>query len=107
MTFDSAGKVLAVRSVVDYIASNVSRLHLRLFEEVSDTERERAFDHPAAQTLLNPNERTTPHAFIYRLVTDYLIWDNAYFIKFRSGSNRRLTLMRFHELITPTAKVLP
>lgn len=84
----------AVRSVIDFIARNTAQLGLKLYERVGDTERQRREDHPAAQTMSHPDATTPADAFIYRLVTDYLIWDNAYFLKFRSGSSRKLVLAR-------------
>ena len=83
----------AVRSVIDFIARNTAQLGLKLYERVDDNERVRDEDHPAAQSLANPDGVTPPDAFIYRLVTDYLIWDNAYVLKFRAGAGKR-TLVR-------------
>jgi len=83
----------AVRSVIDFIARNTAQLGLKLYERVGDTERRRKEDHPAAETMRNPDGRTPPDAFIYRVVTDYLIWDNAYVLKF-PGPSGRLHLIR-------------
>lgn len=84
----------AVRSVVDFIARNASQLPLKLFERVDDTERERREDHPAAETLAYPNEQTTGTSFLYALFADYLVYGNAYFLKFRPDVGETLTLVR-------------
>lgn len=73
----------AVRTVVDYVASNVSQLGLKLYERVDDTEREQRGDHPAARTLRNPNDLTTGSDFVYSVVADYLVFHNAYILKLR------------------------
>lgn len=75
----------AVRTVVDKIAENVSQLGLKLYERVSDLERAAASDHPAAETLRYPNETTPSDQFIFNYTCDYLVYDNAYALKFRSA----------------------
>ena len=52
----------AVRTVVDYIARNVAQLGLKLYERVSDTEREHDSDHPAAQTMATRTTSAPPTA---------------------------------------------
>lgn len=79
----------AVRSVVDYIADNSAQLTLNLYQRTDEDEREKANDHPAAQTMRYPNLHTSQKAFIKGLFTDYLIWDNAYFVKF-GGQGKRV-----------------
>ena len=87
----------AVRSVVDYVASNIAQLGLRLYERVDDDEREYAGDHPACESLRWPNERTPGQQFVYNLVADFLVYDNSYALKFKGpvpagrcwGSRRR------------------
>lgn len=84
----------AARSVIDYIARNTAQLGLKLYERVGDTERVRREDHAAAESMRDPNGVTPSDAFIYRLVTDYLIWDNAYFAKFREKGTQKLVFER-------------
>lgn len=81
----------SVRRVVDYIARNVAQLGLKVYERVSDDEREHAGDHPAAEALRNPNPQTPGQQFVATIVKDFLIYDNAYALKFRAG-NGKLTL---------------
>jgi HK97 family phage portal protein len=83
----------AVRTVVDVIVRNVGQLELRLFEEVSQSERQPRPDHPAALSLRYPNETTTADGFIRSLFKDYLIYDNAYALLV-PGTGDRITLIR-------------
>jgi phage portal protein BeeE len=83
----------AVRTVIDVIVRNVGQLELRLFEEVSQSERTPKPDHPAALSLRYPNTATTSDAFIRSLFKDFLIYDNAYALLVPSG-NQQLSLMR-------------
>ncbi len=85
----------AVRAVVDYIARNIAQLPLKLYERVGDTERIRDESHPAAQSLLKPDGHTPRDEFIRRLVTDWLVYDNAYLLKFRPDpASQILVLVR-------------
>ena len=68
----------AVRTVLDVIVRNVGQLDLRLFEEISETERQPRPEHPAALSLRYPNEDTTSDGFIRSFLIDKLIVDNAY-----------------------------
>lgn len=82
----------AVRSVVDLIATNAAQLPLKLYERISDTERERREDHPAAQLLADLDGRTPSDAFIRRVFLDYLIYDNAYVLKMTGSSGQRVLI---------------
>lgn len=73
----------AVRKAIDYIARNVSQLGLKLYERVSDDEREHRGNHPAADALRNPNTFTPGPQFIFNLIADFLTYGNAYAFKFR------------------------
>lgn len=84
----------AVRSVVDYIAKNSAQLPLKLFERISDTERERDEEHPAAQSLKNPDDWSAADAFLRRLFQDFLIYDNAYVVKFPVPNGGPVRLIR-------------
>jgi HK97 family phage portal protein len=68
----------AVRTVVDVICRNIGQLDLRLYEEVSDAERQPKPDHPAALSLRYPNETTPSDKLIRSLFKDFLLFDNAY-----------------------------
>jgi HK97 family phage portal protein len=83
----------AVRTVVDVIVRNVGQLELRLFEEVSESERQPRPDHPAALSLRYPSATSTADAFIRSLFKDYLIYDNAYALLIPDAAGR-ITLLR-------------
>jgi HK97 family phage portal protein len=80
----------AVRSVIHYIASNFAQLGLKLHERVDDDERKRREDHPAALLMAHPGARTSADDLIYRFLTDFLVYDNAYLLKLKEGSQRAL-----------------
>ena len=83
----------AVRSVVDFIARNASQLSPpKLYKRKGDTERERMSDHAAQKLLAYPDGRTPGDSFFYRVFTDYLIWDNAFIVKFRPTGGDLLLL---------------
>lgn len=68
----------AVRTVVDVLTRNIGQLDLRLYEEISESERQPRPEHPAALSLRYPNETTPADAFIRALLKDYLLYDNSY-----------------------------
>jgi HK97 family phage portal protein len=75
----------AVRTVVDLIARNVAQLDLRLYEEIGHDDRQERPDHPAMLSLRYPNDSTAPDQFIWALVANFLVSDNSYATKHRSG----------------------
>src|SRR5215207_9226268 len=62
----------AVRTVIDLIVRNLGQLDPRLYEEISESERQPRPEHPAALSLRYPNEDTTSDSFIRSLVKDFL-----------------------------------
>lgn len=68
----------AVRTVIDVLVRNVGQLDLRLYQEISDSERRPLPDHPAARSLRYPTATTTQDQFVRGLFKDFLIFDNAY-----------------------------
>lgn len=83
----------AVRSVVDYIARNVAQLGLKCYERVSDDERRHAGDHPGAVSLRRPNPQTPGQQLVFTLVADFLVYDNAYALKFRGAPDDRMLFL--------------
>lgn len=71
----------SVRTVVDLIARNVAQLDLRLYEEIGYDDRRERPEHPAALSLRYPSESMAPDAFVRAMVTNFLIFDNAYATK--------------------------
>lgn len=85
----------AVRKVVHKIADNLSQMCPKLYERVSDTERQTANDHPAAETLRYPNSTSPADQFIYDVIADWLIYDNAYVVMFPTSVDLPTTLIRW------------
>lgn len=73
----------SVRRVVDYIGTNVSQLGLKVYERAGNDDRLEVGDHPAARALRRPNAHTHGKRLIFNLIASYLIFDNAYAVKFR------------------------
>jgi HK97 family phage portal protein len=78
----------AVRSVIDVIVRNVGQLDLRLYEEISESERRPRPDHPAAYSMRYPSETVPSDQFIRTLFRDYLISADAVAIMLAASSNR-------------------
>ncbi len=83
----------AVRTTIDYIARNAAQLPLKLFERISDDNRESRSEHPAAQTMRHPYQNVPPKRWIFNFIADFLLYDNAYAIKFDNAGGTR-TLVR-------------
>ena len=83
----------AVRTTVDYIATNVAQLPLKLYERVDENERQTASNHPAAVSMRHPYNQLNAKRWIFNFVCDWLIYDNAYAVKFQGPNNTR-TLVR-------------
>lgn len=83
----------ALRNVIDTIVRDIGELDLRLFEEVSDSERQPKPDHSAALSMRYPNEYTTGDGLIRGLLKDWLIHDNAYAL-LAPGAGSQISLVR-------------
>jgi HK97 family phage portal protein len=68
----------ALRKVVDLIVRNIGQLDLRLYEEISEDERQPRPNHPAALSLRYPSETVTQDKWIRSMLKDFLLYDNAY-----------------------------
>jgi HK97 family phage portal protein len=91
----------SVRTCVSFLARNVASLGLHAFERVSDTDRVRLADHPAALLLDRPSPTTTRYRLIDRLVHDLGIYDTAYWLKLKR-SDGGLALLRLNpKSVTP------
>jgi HK97 family phage portal protein len=86
----------AVREVIDYIARNVAQLGLKVYKRISDDEREHVGDHPAAQALRWPNGWTPGQQLVFEFVADFLIYDNAYLLKFPADNGLTLVNIPAH-----------
>lgn len=88
----------AVRTVVDFLARNISQLGLHTYERLSDNDRRRLSDHPLVSLLAEPNPQTTMFRLIRALVSDKAIYDDAYLVKLRAESGQPIGLRR----VSPT-----
>jgi HK97 family phage portal protein len=80
-----------VRTVVGFLARNVAQLGLHFFRRISDTDRVRLTDHPAAVLLANPLPGLTTYRLVERMLSDLAIYDEFYAIKVDlEGQGRRL-----------------
>ncbi|MFE6868313.1 phage portal protein [Kitasatospora sp. NPDC057692] len=80
-----------VRTVVGFLARNVAQLGLHFFRRVSDTDRVRLTDHPAAVLMADPLPGLTTYRLVERIVSDLAIYDEFYAIKLDvEGQGRRL-----------------
>jgi HK97 family phage portal protein len=75
----------SVRRTVSFLARNIAQLSIHLFERKGDTDRARLSDHPLAQLLGQPNSFTTKYRFLNALVSDFAIYDVAYWWKIKGG----------------------
>lgn len=85
----------AVRTVVSFLARNLSQLAVQSFRRLADADRERLTDHPVALLLSQPNPQTTQYRLINALVSDLGIYDDAYWIKLRGEDGQPIGLRRF------------
>lgn len=83
-----------LRTVIDFLARNISQLGIHVFERVSDVDRKRLNDHPLAALLGKPNDSTTPYRLINALIHDMCIYDNAYWLKVRADAGNPVGLRR-------------
>ena len=87
-----------VRTVIDFLARNISQVPLHAYRRVSDTSRERITGAAITDTLDKPDYYTTRSRWMEALVKDLCIFDEAIRIKVR-GENGRIVLVR----VPPTA----
>jgi HK97 family phage portal protein len=80
----------AVRICVDFLAYNVAHTALKTYRRVSESEREPAGDSELGKLLNHPNDRMSAFDLILALVSDWALWDDAYWLKVRQGASRSL-----------------
>jgi HK97 family phage portal protein len=83
-----------LRTVVSFFARNIAQLGMQTFARVSDTDRRRELNSPAAQLLTHPNPTTTGYELKYALVSDLMLYDRAYWLitsDLQSPSGWRIT----------------
>lgn len=74
-----------LRTVVDYIASNVAQLGVHVFAMAGDGNRDRVRDGVVAQLLSRPNRDSTLSEFLRSLVTQMALYDDAFVWVFDAG----------------------
>lgn len=79
-----------VRKVVDFIAGNIASVPLRLYDRVSDDDRERVRDHPLARTLSRPQRRTGAYRFWRAVLSDGLLYDKWAVLALDAGDGTEL-----------------
>jgi HK97 family phage portal protein len=77
-----------VRTVVDFLARNIAQLGLHVFRRVSDTERERLSNHDVVDVIREPNPQSTRYRFVAATVSDFAIYDRAFWLKTRDKTGR-------------------
>lgn len=66
-----------LRTVVDFYARNISQLRLHLYKR-GDTGSERVRDHAVANLMRKPNAAMAGSDFLYALVADFSLYDEAF-----------------------------
>lgn len=82
-----------VRTVVSFLARNIASLGLKVYERVSDDERNQLSDHPMAKTIRRPTPWTTRYAFLESMVSDLGTYDVYCAVKVR-GEQGQVRLLR-------------
>jgi len=64
-----------LRAVISFLADNAAQVPIKVYDRVSDTDRRRILDSPAALLLQNPNEDMTAFEFKRRMYSDLLLYE--------------------------------
>jgi HK97 family phage portal protein len=72
-----------VQTVVNFLATNLGQIGIKVYRRVANDDRVEVFDHPLAILLRQPNPSTTRYRFMVDLVTDFCIDGAAYALKVR------------------------
>jgi phage portal protein BeeE len=65
----------SVRKVVDFIASNIASIPMKVYRRNGDTDRERVTDGPLAELIREPQKHLTQYRFWHTLLCDFLVYD--------------------------------
>lgn len=81
----------AVRTVIGFLARNVAQVSLDPYRRLSETDREKAIDHPIAALLDRPvpGSKWTKYRLLNTLMSELCIFDSAYWLKAVLPSGRR------------------
>jgi HK97 family phage portal protein len=75
----------AVRTVVNFLSSQIASLNAKVYERVSDNDRRELDDHPLAVRLRAPNDESTRFRHMRDTVADLAVYDRAFWWKQFSG----------------------
>ena len=89
---EEALKVNTVHACVNLIASSIACLPLNLYRK-EETGREKATEHRLYRIFKDPNYYMTGVAFLNALVTNLLLYGNAYIEKIESGGQLQLNVI--------------
>ena len=64
-----------LRAVISFLADNAAQVPVKVYDRVSDTDRRRVLDSPAALLLKNPNEDMTAFEFKRWMYSDLLLYE--------------------------------
>lgn len=64
-----------LRAVVSFLADNAAQIPLKVYDRVSDTDRPRVLDSPAALLLAHPNPDMTAYEFKRWMYSDMLLYE--------------------------------
>jgi HK97 family phage portal protein len=82
----------AVRACVEWLGRNIAQLNPKVYERVGDVDRLEVGGHPLAQALRKPNPSTTRFRHLRDTVQDLAIYDQAVWVKSRTGG--RMSVLR-------------
>jgi HK97 family phage portal protein len=96
-----------VRKVVSFLARNMAQLNLHVYRKIDEHDRQRLGDHPLAVLLrwpLGRQVKMSRHLLMETLISDRAIYDNAYWLKVRTGDGRLGVLPIPPERIQPVGQ---
>ena len=64
-----------LRAVISFLADNAAQVPIKVYDRVSETDRRRILDSPAALLLQNPNEDMTAFEFKRWMYSDLLLYE--------------------------------
>lgn len=83
-----------VRIVIDFLSGCMAQLGFHWFRRVSDTDRQRLTDFPAAQWLQRPSRFSTQYRLMEATMKDFCIYWAAYWLKLRRRDGTLAALVR-------------
>lgn len=69
-----------LRTVVDFVAQQIASIGVHVFDRAEDGDRVRVTDSPLVRLLADPNSEQTGPEFIYSIVHEIALYDDAYLL---------------------------